>query len=119
MKIYDFREVKVWQKAHILTLEIYKITRSFPKDELYALTSQMRRAASSVPANFVEGFNRKGINDERRFYNIAHASLAELRYYNLLCYDLRYINEDQYELLETIILEVGKVLNGWSRSQQR
>ena len=81
MKIYDFREVKVWQKAHILTLEIYKVTRSFPKDELYALTSQMRRAASSVSANFVEGFNRNGKNDERRFYNIAQASLAELQYF--------------------------------------
>ena len=84
MKIYDFREIVVWQKAHILTLEIYKITKNFPKDELYALTSQMRRAASSVPANFVEGFNRKGVNDERRFYNIAQASLAELQYFIIL-----------------------------------
>lgn len=117
--IRNFRDIIVWQKAHALTLEIYKITKYFPKDEMYALTSQMRRASISVAANIVEGFTRKGRKDSIHFYNISDASLAELRYYNLLCYDLRYINEDQYELLETIILEVGKVLNGWSRSQQR
>ncbi len=119
MKIYDFREVIVWQKAHILTLEIYKISSSFPKDELYALTSQMRRAALSVPANFVEGFNRKGLNDERRFYNIAQGSLAELQYFIILSKDLNYIDDVASNTLYELTIEVSKLLYSWIKSLER
>lgn len=116
--IKNFRDIIVWQKAHTLALEVYKVTRNFPKDEMYALTSQMRRASVSVAANIVEGFTRNGRKDSIHFYNISDASLAELRYYCLLCYDLKYVNENQYKLIDNSVLEVGKILNSWIKSQE-
>lgn len=86
----SFRNLKVWAKAHQLVLLIYEATQSFPRDELYGLTSQMRRAAVSVPANIAEGYKRKGQQDKTRFYNIAQASLEELRYFIILSQDLNY-----------------------------
>jgi len=115
--IKDFRDIKVWQRAHSLTLKIYSITKSFPKDELYGLTSQIRRASSSVPANLVEGFSRKTKKDSLHFYNIADTSLAELRYHILLSFDLGYINSDKFNKINTDIYEIGKMINGWIRSQ--
>ncbi|MEE4256334.1 MAG: four helix bundle protein [Bacteroidales bacterium] len=86
----SFRNLKVWAKAHQLVLLIYEATQSFPGDELYGLTSQMRRAAVSVPANIAEGYKRKGQQDKTGFYNIAQASLEELRYFIILSQDLNY-----------------------------
>lgn len=71
MNSKSFEDVEVWQKAHVWVLEVYKFTESFPKHELFALTSQLRRAAVSVPANFAEGFKKRGIADKIRFYNMA------------------------------------------------
>ena len=86
----NFRELKVWQKAHALVLEIYKLTKTFPKEELYGLTSQLRRSGFSVPANIAEGFKKRGQKDKARFYNIAQGSLEETRYYLILAEDLGY-----------------------------
>ena len=80
----------MWRKAHALVLEIYKFTGGFPKHELFGLTSQLRRAAVSVPANFAEGFKKRGLADKIRFYNIAQGSLEECRYYLILAKDLKY-----------------------------
>lgn len=85
-----FEDVELWQIAHRWVLDIYKLTESFPKQELFGLTSQLRRAAVSVPANFAEGFKRVGLADKLRFYNIAQASLEECRYYLILSRDLHY-----------------------------
>ena len=115
-KIFDFKEVYVWQKAHQLVLAIYSITKKYPKDELYSLTSQMRRAAISVPANFVEGFQRKGVKDEKHFYNIAQGSLAELQYFILLSKDLGYIEEIHHNKLHDLSIEVSKLLYSWIES---
>ncbi|MDP4011340.1 MAG: four helix bundle protein [Candidatus Roizmanbacteria bacterium] len=116
--IRDFRDIKVWQKSHNLTLQIYKITKQFPKEEIYSLTSQMRRAASSVTANIVEGFSRRSQKDQLHFYNISDASLAELRYHVLLSFDLGYIDKEHFQNLQSVINEVGKMLNGWIQSQK-
>lgn len=89
----SFRDLVVWQEAHNLVLIIYKITAEFPKSEQYGLVSQMRSAAVSVPANIVEGFKRLSYTEKRRFYNIAEASLEELKYYLLLSCDLGYCTE--------------------------
>jgi four helix bundle protein len=85
-----FEDLKVWQKAHQLVIKIYRLSKGFPKDEMFGLTSQIRRAAVSVPANVAEGFKRVTVRDKLRFFNIAQASLEEVRYYLILVHDLEY-----------------------------
>ena len=87
-RIDSFEQLAVWQEAHKLVLDVYALTRQLPSDERFGLSSQMRRAAVSVPANIAEGFRRRGINDKCHFYTIAHSSLDELTYYFILCRDL-------------------------------
>jgi four helix bundle protein len=88
-----FQDLIVWQKAHALTLRVYTMTKTFPKEELFGLTSQMRRSAVSVPANIAEGFSKKGRPDKARILNISQASLEELRYFFILAKDLGYVDE--------------------------
>jgi four helix bundle protein len=87
----SFEDLDVWQKAHALVLEVYTLTQRLPREELFGLTSQMRRAAVSVPANIAEGFKRRGKPDKARQMNIAQSSLEELRYFFILCADLSYL----------------------------
>ena len=101
-----------------MVLEIYNVTKEFPKDEVFILVSQIRRAAISVPANIVEGFRRKSLKDSVNFYYMANASLEELRYHILLSKDLKYISEGKYQQLEGLMDEVSKVLNSWIKSQK-
>lgn len=101
-----------WKKAHELTLKIYEITKDFPKDELFGLTSQMRRASTSVPCNIVEGKARGSSKDFKRFLLIARGSLEELKYQILLSKDLNYINEEKNNELQNKAKEVGRLLNG-------
>ena len=108
-----FRDVHVWQKAHRFVLEAYRFSHSFPKHELYTLTSQFRRAAISIPANFVEGFAKKGTRDKIRFYNIAQGSLDECRYFLILAHDLGY--GDTADLVSQLE-EVGKLLGAYARA---
>jgi len=107
-----FQDLKVWKQAHQLVLQIYTITKSFPKDELFALTSQMRRAAVSVPANIAEGFSKTTGRAKINFYNISLSSLAELEYYCILSVDLHYLSEKKKEELLDLVNEVGRMLNG-------
>jgi four helix bundle protein len=88
MKSRTFEDVDLWRKAHAWVLAIYTFTNKFPNHELFGLTSQLRRAAVSVPANFAEGFKKLGVADKLRFYNIAQGSLEECRYYLILARDL-------------------------------
>jgi four helix bundle protein len=85
-----FQDLIVWQKAHRFVLSVYRLTDSFPKHELFGLTSQFRRAAVSIPANIAEGFRKKSKSDKARFMNIAQGSLEECRYYLILANDLKY-----------------------------
>ncbi|MCW5853511.1 MAG: four helix bundle protein, partial [Anaerolineae bacterium] len=87
----DFRKLQVWVKAHQLTLNTYKVTRPFPKEELYGLTSQIRRASASIPANIAEGCGRQGAAELTRFLNIALGSASELEYHFILAHDLGFI----------------------------
>lgn len=106
-----FADLIVWQKAHGLTLRIYGLTKSFPHDERFGLTSQMRRAAVSVPANIAEGFKKRSKIDKVRFLNIAQGSLEECRYYLILANDLGYSKTD---ILMEDVEEVGRLLGGYS-----
>lgn len=80
----SFEDVEIWKKSHSFVLKVYRLTENFPKHELFGLTSQLRRAAVSIPANFAEGFKKIGKPDKLRFYNIAQGSLEECRYYLIL-----------------------------------
>jgi len=91
--IASFKELDVWKIAHQNVLEIYRITKSYPRDEMFGLSSQMRRSAVSIPANIAEGFGRRQPRDKARYYNIAQASIEELRYYLILSKDLGYVED--------------------------
>jgi four helix bundle protein len=106
----DFRNLKVWQKAHVMTLEVYRKTRSFPVDERYGLTSQLRRSCSSMPANLAEGCGRSGDTDFARFVNIAMGSACETDYHLLLSKDLGYFSEGIYQPLFEQVSEVKRML---------
>src|SRR3972149_1173847 len=106
-----FRDLIVWQKAHQFVLSIYRYSEGFPKNEVYGVTSQLRRAAVSVPANIAEGFKKKGKADKARFLNIAQGSLEECRYYLILAKDLGYGDSSK---LMTELIEVSKLLESYS-----
>jgi len=117
--ITTFRDLMVWQKAHELVLYIYRTTAAFPTEEKYGLVSQMRRAASSVAINIVEGFRRVSAKESIRFYDISNASLEELRYEAQLAFDLGYIVDKEFRVATQKLEEVSKMLNSWIRSQVR
>lgn len=106
-----FRKLIVWQRAHELTLLVYKLTEKFPKYEMFGLTSQLRRAVVSVPANVSEGYAAGGKGQFGRYLNIAQGSLAEVEYYLILAQDLTYISPAQYEQVETLRAETGFLLH--------
>jgi four helix bundle protein len=108
-----FQDLVVWQKAHRFVLEVYRLTERFPKTETYGLTSQLRRAAVSIPANIAEGFKKRGRPDKARFMNTAQGSLEESRYYLLLAHDLGYADT---EALQASLDEIGRMLDGYARS---
>lgn len=109
-KIYSFTDLIAWQKAHILVLEIYKITKQFPKEELFALVGQMRRAAVSITSNIAEGFTRRHKAEKIHFYSIAHGSLTEIQNQLLIANDVEYIGQEEFELLTEKTTEVHKLL---------
>lgn len=106
----DFRELKVWEKAHQLTLAVYQATATFPKDELYGLTSQIRRACASIPANIAEGCGRGGDAELGRFLQIAMGSANELEYHLLLARDLGFLNNTDYGRIANEVTEVKRML---------
>lgn len=106
----DFRQLKVWQKSHELTLAVYRETAAFPKSELYGLTSQLRRASSSIPANIAEGCGRGGDADFARFLQIAMGSATEVEYHLLLASDLALLADDAHQALEAQTTEVKRML---------
>lgn len=111
-----FKDLIVWQKAHAFVLLAYSVSKYFPKEELFSLTSQFRRAAVSVAANIAEGYAKRGKPDKLRYFNIAQGSLEECRYYIVLCLDLKYCNEEQYKQLVDYSEETSKLLNAYCRS---
>lgn len=116
--VKNFNDLEAWKKAHVLVLEIYKITKDFPKEEIYGVVSQLRRAASSVTANIAEGFARYHFKDKARFYHQARGSAAEVQNFLFLGRDLDYITQDRcYQLYENTS-EVMRLINGLVRSME-
>ena len=103
----------VWQKAHPFVLKVYRLTRTFPRSEIYGLSSQFRRAAVSIAANIAEGFKKRGKADKLRYFNIAQGPIEESRYYLILAEDLQYGDVDEWHRL---LEEVSKLLEAYSRA---
>lgn len=114
--INSWQDLEVWQKAHALTLKIYKISREFPGDEKFRLADQLRRSASSIPANIAEGKGRNSIKEYIQFLYQARGSLEETRYHLLLSRDLGYLPSGIHAELENEYAEVSRMLNGLIRS---
>ena len=109
----SFRDLQVWEKAHKLTLAVYSVTGTFPREERYGLTSQIRRASSSIPANIAEGCGRNGDNELRRFLEIAMGSASELEYHMLLARDLKMLDPTLYDQLNEQTCEVKRMLSSF------
>jgi four helix bundle protein len=106
----DFRNLKVWEKAHALTLDIYRVTKLFPREEMYGLTSQMRRASVSIAANIAEGTCRNGDTDFARFLQMAAGSASEVEYHLLLCRDLELLQTIDFQRLSEEAVAVKRML---------
>lgn len=111
-----YRNLIAWQKSNLLAHLIYDITAKFPKDELFGMTSQMRRAALSVCANIAEGYSRRGLRDRKHFYQIAIGSLTELEFFIDFAFERKFINENDYEKILEIHMETARVLSGLLKS---
>ena len=109
----DFRKLDVWQKSHQVTLAVYTATTDFPKDELYGLTSQTRRAAASIPANIAEGCGRSGDAELARFLQIAMGSASELEYHLLLAHDLGFLDAATYTHINDDLGAAKRMLNAF------
>jgi len=114
--VRSFKELAVWEKAHRLALEMYRVTKQFPKDEVYGLTSQMRRASVSISTNIAEGCGRNGDAELGRFLQIAMGSASELEYLILLAGDLQYLNQATCDQLGNDVIEVKKMLAGFIKT---
>jgi four helix bundle protein len=119
MAVSSYRDLEVWQKAMDLVVECYKTTRDSPKDELYGLTSQLRRAAVSVPANVAEGHSRPNTREFLHLLGIAYASLAEVQTHIEIAHRLKYLSSQRTESLLAISNEVGRMLNGLASALRR
>src|SRR5947209_19506373 len=109
----DFKNLKAWVKAHELTLKIYNVTKSFPREEVFGLTSQLRRACASIPANIAEGCGRSGDAELARFLVIASGSASEVEYHLLLAHDLNYLDHAEYRQLDGEVNELKRMLTAF------
>jgi four helix bundle protein len=111
----DFKSLTAWSKAHELTLKVYGVTKGFPKEETFGLTSQLRRACASIPANIAEGCGRSGDAELARFLTIAAGSASEVEYHLLLAHDLNYLSHSEYGQLDAEINELKRMLTAYIR----
>lgn len=115
-KIQSFTDLNAWKEAHKLVIMIYKMTKNFPKEEIFALTSQVRRAAVSIVSNIAEGFSRRSPPDKRQFYFTALGSLTETQSQLLIARDLSYLSTDDFNLIASQSVVVSKLVNGLIKS---
>lgn len=115
----NFKDLDVWSRSHKMTLEIYKITLEFPKEELYGLVNQMRRSSQSIPTNIAEGCGRNSEKELLRYCNIAMGSASELEYQLLLAFDLSYLKQDEYTSLFEELITIKRKLNKFIQFLQK
>lgn len=109
----DFKKLMVWERSHKFAIVVYKLTKQFPKEELYGITSQMRRAAISIPTNIAEGCGKRTEKDFSKYLSIASGSASEVEYLLMLAKELEFVDEINFELLYTEINEIKKMLNSF------
>lgn len=117
MKIYSFENLIVWQKSKSLSVVIYKITKTFPKDELFGLVSQMRRCSVSVSSNIAEGSGRHTQKDKARFTEIAYGSALELLNQTIICKELEFVSAENYQIIRNEIEQITLMLDALHKSQ--
>lgn len=117
-KIDSFTDLKVWQEGHKLVLLVYKITKNFPKEEVYSLTDQMRRAAASVTANIAEGFGRQSYKEKIQFYYLSKGSLLELKNFILIGRDVGYLSSKDFNLLADQANNTDRLLQGFIKKSK-
>jgi four helix bundle protein len=115
-KILSFQDLDAWQKAKTLVINVYKLTKDFPKEELFGLTNQIRRASTSIPSNIAESFGRKGTKEKIQFFHLARGSVQELKSHFELSKELKYLSKENYLLLFKLANEVDKLLMGLIKS---
>lgn len=115
-KIKSFTDLNAWKEAHKLVLEVYKITKNFPKEEVYSLIDQMRRCAVSISSNIAEGFSRQSKKEKMQFYSIAKGSLTELQNQLLVAKDVGYLSKEDFTLIAQQTVVVHKLINGLMKS---
>ncbi len=119
MTVHGFKDLDVWKKSMALVTRIYLLTKSLPKDEMYGLTSQMRRAAVSIPSNIAEGRGKRSTKDFLRYLNIAYGSSAELETQMLIAENLGYIDAKNAQPIQDQIAEVNRMLNGMMQGLEK
>jgi four helix bundle protein len=112
----NYRDLQVWKKAHDLTLELYRVSQRFPREEMYGITGQLRRAAVSIGANLAEGYGRRTSNELARFVRVAMGSASELDYHILLCRDIGLMSSDAFSISTAKLTEVRKMLTSFLQS---
>jgi four helix bundle protein len=116
--IHSFRDLEAWKESHHLVLEVYKVTKKFPKEELFSLVNQLRRAAVSITSNIAEGFARNSYKEKVQFYAVAKGSLTEVESQLLVSRDLGYIRPAEAALLEEHVSKVGRIMTGLIRKSK-
>jgi len=117
-KIIFFTDLNAWKEGHKLAVKIYEITKSFPKEELFGLTSQMRRCAVSITSNIAEGFSRQSYKEKVQFYCISQGSVTELYNQLLIAKDVDYLNKEDFEKIIELNITVHKIINGLIKSSR-
>ena len=115
-KIRSFTDLNAWREAHTLVLDVYEITREFPQEELFILTSQMRRCVISIDSNIAEGFSRNSAKDKSQFYAIALGSVTEIQSQLLVARDLKYLSNEKFKKIADQTVVVSKLINGLKKS---
>ena len=115
-KLRSFTDLNAWREGHKLVIEVYKITKNFPNDEIFGLVSQLRRAAVSITSNIAEGFSRNSYKEKLNFYSMALGSLTEVQNQLLIAKDIKYISDDQFKELADQTVTVSKLINGLIKS---
>jgi len=116
---FNFEKLTVWQKSRAYALEIYKATKAFPKEEMYGMTSQLRRSAISVSSNLAEGTARRTAKDKAHFTTVAYSSLMESVNQLILSFDLRYIEEETYQKIRAMAVEISRMLTALRKTQEK
>lgn len=116
VKIRTFKDLEAWKQAHVLAVEVYRLTKKFPREEMFGIVNQMRRAAVSVTSNLAEGFSRQSLKEKIQFYSIAQGSLTELQSQLLISQDVGFLYLKDYDSIEPQTIHTHKLISGLLRS---